>query len=74
MGDSKPWTHERGKINAAQIEAANEIKHAGFVSSFGLTSKEDNTHFNTESLHEFGNRYALSYLQVVNDDEDSMFH
>jgi len=72
--EAKPWTDERSKINAAHITAAQEIRHAGFVSSFGLTSKADNTHFNTESLHEFGKRYALRYLQVVNDGEDSMFH
>jgi hypothetical protein len=72
--EAKPRTEERSNINAAQIEAAKEIKHAGFVSSFGLTSKDDNTHFNTESLHEFGKRYALRYLQVVDDDDDSMFH
>jgi hypothetical protein len=72
--EAKPWTDERAKINAAHIEAAKEIKFAGFVSSFGLTSKDDNTHFNTESLHEFGKRYALRYLQVVDEDEDSMFH
>jgi hypothetical protein len=72
--EAKPWTEERSNINAAQIEAANEIKHAGFVSSFGLTSKEDNVHFNTESLHEFGKRYALRYLQVINEDDEAMFH
>ena len=72
--EAKPWTEERSKINVAHIEAATEIKYAGFVSSFGLTSKDDNTHFNTESLHEFGKRYARRYLQVVNEGEDSMFH
>jgi len=72
--EAKPWTEERTRINEAHVEAAKEISHAGFVSSFGLTSKEDNTHFNTESLHEFGKRYARRYIQVVEDGDDAMFH
>jgi hypothetical protein len=72
--EAKPWTEERTRINQAHAEAATEIKYAGFVSSFGLTSKADNSHFNTKSLHEFGKRYARRYLQVVNEGDDSMFH
>ena len=65
--EGKPWKEERFKINQAHIAAAEEIPFAGFVSSWGLTSKADNTHFNTKSLHEFGLRYARRYLQVVNE-------
>jgi len=67
--EGKPWKEERFSINEAHIAAAEEIPFAGFVSSFGLTSKEDNTHFNTKSLHEFGRRYARRYLQVVNESQ-----
>lgn len=63
--EGKPWTPDRQRINQAQIEVAAEVPMAAFVSSDGLTSKADNTHFNTESLHEFGRRYAVQYLQVV---------
>ena len=52
-------------VNQAHIEVAQEIPNGGFVSSDGLTSKGDKTHFNAESLHEFGQRYARKYLQVV---------
>jgi len=72
--EGKPWKEERFKINQAHVAAASEIPFAGFVSSFGLTSKEDNTHFNTKSLHEFGRRYAHRYLQVVNDGTPRNFH
>jgi len=72
--DGKEWTEDRHRINEAHIAATEEIPLAGFVSSFGLTSKEDNTHFNTESLHEFGRRYALRYLQVVREGEVDEMH
>ena len=65
--EGKAWTEARFKINQAQITAAAEIPHAGFVSSDGLTSKPDNTHFDTESLHEFGQRYARRYLQMTSE-------
>ena len=65
--EGKPWSPGRHRVNQAHIDAAKEIPHAGFVSSDGLTSKEDNTHFNTESLHEFGRRYAAVYLQLISD-------
>ncbi len=63
--EGKPWKPGRYVVNDAHIAAAEEIPHAGFVSSDGLTSKEDNTHFNTESLNEFGRRYAHVFLEVT---------
>ena len=62
--EAKPWTDARQQVNQAQIEVARAIPFSAFVSSKGLTSVGDNTHFNTESLHEFGRRYAESYLQI----------
>jgi len=63
--EDKPWTEGRQRVNQAHIETTQEIPYAGFVSSDGLTSKDDNTHFNTTSLREFGRRYAEIYLQVA---------
>ena len=62
--EGKPWNEARHQVNQAQIEVAAETAHSAFVSSDGLTAKEDNTHFNTESLHEFGKRYAAAWLEV----------
>ena len=62
--EGKPWTPGRQRVNQAHIEVAQEIHNGGFVSSDGLTDKGDLTHFNSESLHEFGRRYAKAYLQV----------
>jgi hypothetical protein len=66
--EGKPWSPGRYLVNQAHIDVAQEIHNGGFVSSDGLTSKEDNTHFNTESLHEFGRRYAEVYLGVLQED------
>jgi hypothetical protein len=63
--EGKPWSPGRHVVNEAQIAVAKKVPHAGFVSSDGLTSKEDNTHFNSKSLHEFGERYAQIYLRVI---------
>lgn len=72
--EAKPWTEGRHKVNEAHNKVAEKTKFSGFVSSFGLTSKPDNTHFNTPSLHEFGKRYARRYFQVVADgDQPSHF-
>lgn len=62
--EGKPWNEARHQVNQAQIEVAAETAHSAFVSSNGLTAKEDNTHFNTESLHEFGKRYAAAWLEL----------
>ena len=65
--EGKPWTEARHEVNRAQIEVAAETKRSAFVSSDGLTAKEDNTHFNTQSLHEFGQRYAEAWLEIAGD-------
>jgi hypothetical protein len=62
---AKPWSSGRAQVNKAQIQVAEKVPHSAFVSSEGLTSKGDNTHFNTESLHEFGKRYAHEYLLLI---------
>jgi hypothetical protein len=67
--EGKPWSPGRHLVNQAHIEVAHEVPFCGFVSSDGLTSKEDNTHFNSKSLHEFGRRYAHAYLKVIQERE-----
>ena len=44
-------------VNKQLKEIADTTPMVGFVSAEGLTSKEDNLHFNTEALYEFGLRY-----------------
>lgn len=70
--EAKPWTEARQQVNQAQIEVAREVPYSAFVSSEGLSSMSDNTHFNTESLHEFGRRYAESYLEISIENRSSV--
>ncbi|MGE9291843.1 MAG: sialate O-acetylesterase, partial [Puniceicoccales bacterium] len=61
----KPWHKTKQKVNDAQIEVSETVDFVGFVSSDGLTSKPDLTHFNAASQREFGRRYAEEYLEVI---------
>ena len=63
--EGKPWTEARHQVDRAQKEVAAETAHSAFVSSDGLTAKADNTHFNRESLQDFGRRYADAWLEVA---------
>jgi hypothetical protein len=64
---AKPWTAGRRQVDRAHREVSVEVSRTGFVSSEGLTALDDNTHFNTESLYEFGRRYAGKWLEIVED-------
>ena len=66
--EGKPWTEARHQVDQAQKEVAAQTAHSAFVSSDGLTAKADNTHFNRESLQEFGRRYADAWLEVSGED------
>jgi hypothetical protein len=59
FGDRPPM------INAILREVANETEHCAFISSEGLSLKEDRLHFNSESLREFGVRYFKGYENIV---------
>ena len=48
-------------VNTVLRTLAAENDDIRFVSAEGLTSKEDNLHFNTESLRLFGKRYFAAY-------------
>ncbi|WP_160149632.1 sulfatase-like hydrolase/transferase [Roseiconus lacunae] len=56
--NKEKWNDARKQVDQAHRELANELEHAAFVESSGLTLKSDNTHFDRESLLEFGRRYA----------------
>jgi len=60
----KPWNEGRKTVDQAQRTVAAEVPHCAFVLSDGLTPNSDFVHFNTESLHEFGRRYAEAYLKI----------
>ena len=43
------------------------VLHYACVSAAGLTDKGDGLHFNSESLREFGNRYATEFMALWNE-------
>jgi hypothetical protein len=54
----------RARIRAGLRQVAEEVSHAAFVESDGLTGS-DNVHFNRASLIEFGRRYATAFLDIA---------
>lgn len=53
------------EINATLKGLSEELPRSGFVSSKGLTCKNDGIHFNSKSYREFGKRYFEVYLKAV---------
>jgi hypothetical protein len=51
-------------VNAQLKHIPDSVPHSAFVSSEGLIDKGDATHFDTRSLHEFGDRYAAAFLRL----------
>lgn len=52
-------------INRFFEDLPNNVKRTGFVSAEGFTFNEDNVHFDSKSLREFGKRYADIYLKIT---------
>lgn len=52
-------------VNKQLRQLENTLNGYGCVSADGLTDNGDNVHFNSESLREFGHRYAKKYLDLV---------
>lgn len=51
-------------VNAQLKRLSKSVKRCAFVSSSDLTDKGDSVHFDTRSLHEFGERYAAAFLKL----------
>lgn len=58
-------------INNTLQEFASTFPHTAFASADGLTANEDNLHFNTKSLYEFGLRYYDAFKTV--EDKNRVF-
>lgn len=63
-----PWDDFKRLINEAHVTIADEMDFVGFVSSEDLSCMEDNIHFNSESLRQFGQRYAEIYMEIKKHD------
>jgi Carbohydrate esterase, sialic acid-specific acetylesterase len=51
-------------VNGALLAIPQTVPFTACVKSEGLTAKADEVHFNTESQHEFGRRYAAEMLRL----------
>ena len=59
-----PWVKYYTVINEELQKVALQNEKTVFVSAQGLTGKEDNLHFNSKSLYEFGLRYFQAFERV----------
>ncbi len=59
-----PWDEFKTQVNRAHQELPAKVTETAFVSSEGLNHKGDKVHFDAESYHEFGRRYAAAYLRL----------
>lgn len=63
--ENTPYTMERHTVTKQTKQAIAKINNAAFVTSEGLVGHDGNTHFDTESIREFGVRYGKAYLQLL---------
>lgn len=66
---ASPHSQNYVHINAALMQYAEQTPMTGFVCAEGLHAKEDNLHFDTPSLMEFGKRYYAAFRQLENPDK-----
>ncbi|MDP3073730.1 MAG: sialate O-acetylesterase [Opitutaceae bacterium] len=61
----KPWDEFRTQVDQAHRELPRRVAHTAFVGSDGLQHKGDQVHFDSDSLREFGRRYAAAFLKLA---------
>ena len=59
------WSPERENVDSIHQLIAVSDSRVGFVSSDGLSSKEDLLHFDATGLDEFGRRYAAAWERLI---------
>lgn len=62
--EQSPALKNYEKVNEALQNYANNNAKVAFASAEGLTANEDNLHFNSASLYEFGLRYYRAFLSI----------
>jgi hypothetical protein len=60
-----PWNEFRAQVDQAHRTLPDRVPHTAFVSAEGLVHKGDKVHFDRDSLHELGRRYAAAYLKLT---------
>lgn len=59
-----PWSEFKVQVDDVHRHLPRKVAHTAFVSADGLNHKGDKVHFDTESIREFGRRYAKAYLEL----------
>lgn len=63
--DGKPWTESKHTVDKAHQDLPTKVTATAFVSAEGLVDGGDKTHFDAESMREFGRRYAAAYQKLI---------
>jgi hypothetical protein len=63
--EGKPWDDAKRVVDKAHQDLPSKVKATAFVSADGLVDGGDKTHFDAESLREFGRRYAAAYQKWI---------
>lgn len=66
VGETGRFRAGATEINAVLATLPASVPRCAFVSAEGLTDKGDKLHFDRESQHELGRRYAAAWLRLTN--------
>ena len=61
----RPWDDAREAVNSVHESLPRMVENTAFVPSVGFSHKGDKVHFDSQSLREFGRRYAEAYLTLT---------
>jgi len=59
-----PWDAFRAQVDEIQRTLPTKVPHTAYVSAEGLNHKGDKVHFDADSYHTLGRRYAQAYLKL----------
>jgi hypothetical protein len=62
--EGNEWSESRRQIDQIHRSVAETGDNVGFVSSEGLSAKDDLVHFDSAALDEFGRRYAAVLAEI----------
>jgi len=60
-----PYYKESATVVAQTEQVLDSLENAAFVSSEGISCDGGHTHIGTDSIREFGLRYARAFLEVL---------
>jgi len=63
--EGKPWDDAKHVVDKAHQDLPSKVNATAFVSADGLVDGGDKTHFDADSMREFGRRYAAAYRKLI---------